>query len=78
MSVAGVEVSTFAGQPANVRARRSRVFAATLSTLSIGLGYLWAFVDEDTLGWHDRISETYLRSGDHPSTPKSGASGTGG
>jgi uncharacterized RDD family membrane protein YckC len=62
MRLAGVEVSTFSGQPANVRARRSRAFAATLSASSIGLGFLWAFVDEDTLGWHDRISETYLKS----------------
>jgi uncharacterized RDD family membrane protein YckC len=78
MRVTGLRLSTFGGQPANVRARRSRALAATLSALSIGLGFLWAFVDEDTLGWHDRISETYLRSGDHPSTPKPGAPGTPG
>ena len=62
MSLAALELSTFAGQRASVRARRTRAFAATLSALSLGLGFLWAFVDEDTLGWHDRISETYLKS----------------
>lgn len=62
MSLAALELSTFAGQRANVRARRTRAFAATLSALSLGLGFLWAFVDEDTLGWHDRISETYLKN----------------
>jgi hypothetical protein len=24
------------------------------------LGFVWAFFDEDTLCWHDRISRTYL------------------
>ena len=62
MSLAALELSTFAGQRTSVRARRTRAFAATLSALSLGLGFLWAFVDEDTLGWHDRISETYLKS----------------
>jgi uncharacterized RDD family membrane protein YckC len=64
MRAAGVELSTFAGQPPLVATRRSRALAATLSAMSVGLGFLWALVDEDTFGWHDRISETYLRSGD--------------
>jgi uncharacterized RDD family membrane protein YckC len=64
MRAAGVELSTFAGQPPSVAARRRRALAATLSAMSVGLGFLWALVDEDTFGWHDRISETYLRSGD--------------
>jgi hypothetical protein len=29
--------------------------------LSLGLGFFWALVDEHTLGWHDRISQTYLK-----------------
>jgi len=28
----------------------------------VGLGYAWALVDEDRLGWHDRISQTHLRA----------------
>jgi uncharacterized RDD family membrane protein YckC len=64
MFAAGVELSTFSGQLAPVAARRARAFATTLSALSVGLGFLWALVDEDTFGWHDRISETYLRSAD--------------
>jgi hypothetical protein len=27
----------------------------------MGLGFAWALVDEDCLGWHDRITRTYLR-----------------
>jgi len=60
MRAANIELSTFDRQPADARARRIRAWAATLSALSLGLGFLWAFLDEDTLGWHDRISETYL------------------
>jgi uncharacterized RDD family membrane protein YckC len=64
MRVSGVELCNFAGQRASRFARRCRALAAVLSGLSLGLGYAWSFVDEDTLGWHDRISGTYLRSGD--------------
>ena len=34
----------------------------------MGLGYFWALVDEDRVGWHDRISRTHVRaafSGQH-------------
>ena len=34
--------------------------ASPLSCSSLMLGFLWAFFDEDTLCWHDRISRTYL------------------
>jgi len=64
MRMAGMELCNFAGRRASRFARRSRALATVLSGLSLGLGYAWSFVDEDTLGWHDRISGTYLRSGD--------------
>ena len=62
MRAVGLKLCAFDGEAAAIRARRNRAFAATLSALSVGLGFVWAFVDEDTLGWHDRISETYLKS----------------
>lgn len=40
--------------------RRWRALAAVLSAVSLGLGYIWCFLDEDQLCWHDRISTTYL------------------
>ena len=40
--------------------RRKRALYATFSCLAVGVGYLWALVDEDTLCWHDRASQTYL------------------
>ena len=30
-----------------------------LSAVSLGLGFAWAFFDEDTLCWHDRMTRTY-------------------
>jgi uncharacterized RDD family membrane protein YckC len=63
MRVTRLELFGFDGRQASALARRARALATTLSGLSVGLGFAWALVDEDTLGWHDRISQTYLRSG---------------
>lgn len=40
---------------------RSRFFALGLALFPLGLGVLWALLDEDGLGWHDRISRMYPR-----------------
>jgi uncharacterized RDD family membrane protein YckC len=37
-----------------------RHFAAILSLLVIGLGFLWVLVDPDKMAWHDRLSQTRL------------------
>ena len=44
------------------RRTRRNLGAMLLSLAPLGLGYLWAFFDEDRLGWHDRISRMYQRS----------------
>jgi uncharacterized RDD family membrane protein YckC len=62
MRMAQLELCTFAGAPTAMFHRERRAWASALSALSIGLGYAWALVDEDRLGWHDRISQTYVRS----------------
>jgi len=62
MRVAQLELCTFTGGPTSMFNRQCRAWASTLSALSLGLGYAWALVDEDRLGWHDRISQTYVRS----------------
>jgi uncharacterized RDD family membrane protein YckC len=64
MRAAQVQLWTFSGGKASRSVRRSRALASVLSAISVGLGFAWALVDEDTLGWHDRISQTYLKSGD--------------
>jgi len=60
MQVTGIRLSTFKGARPSLRHRRSRVVGLYLSSASLIMGLLWAFVDVDALCWHDRISETYL------------------
>jgi uncharacterized RDD family membrane protein YckC len=65
MQLAQLEICTFQGSPASVKLRRWRALASFLSALAAGLGFAWALVDEDTLGWHDRITQTHLRKSSH-------------
>ncbi len=37
-----------------------RFFAAIVSWLALGLGFLWALVDRERHAWHDRCSGTRL------------------
>ncbi|MES9990337.1 MAG: RDD family protein [Candidatus Thiodiazotropha sp.] len=37
-----------------------RHFAALLSLLVFGLGFIWILVDREKLAWHDRLSQTRL------------------
>jgi uncharacterized RDD family membrane protein YckC len=55
-----LELARFSGRQASRRLRRWRVLASYLSALSLGMGYVWVFLDEDGLCWHDRITHTYL------------------
>lgn len=59
---ARLKLANFDGSPINRRVRRWRVLASFLSALSAGLGYLWCFLDQDSLCWHDRITRTLLQS----------------
>ena len=61
MKYAGIALSTFDGYAPNREQRSRRLMAMPLSVLPLGLGLLWAFLDNDLLTWHDRLSETYLR-----------------
>jgi len=56
-----LELITLAGRPASTSSRRIRALACAVSAWSVGLGYLWTLVDEDMLGWHDRMSGTCLK-----------------
>lgn len=55
-----LELTRFDGVRTSRAQRRWRVIASYLSALSLGMGYLWIFLDEDVLCWHDRITRTYL------------------
>jgi len=60
MMAARIKLRTFQGKSPTLRQRRNRVLGFYLSALSLGMGLMWAFVDVDTLCWHDRLSKTYL------------------
>ena len=62
MDFAGLELCTFEGKATTMFERQCRAAASALSGFSMGLGYFWALVDEDRVGWHDRISRTHVRS----------------
>ena len=57
---AKLELVRFDGTATTRSLRRWRVIASYLSAASLGLGYIWVFLDEDVLCWHDRITHTYL------------------
>jgi uncharacterized RDD family membrane protein YckC len=44
------------------KAIRRRLFSTLLAAGPLGLGILWAVLDSDRLGWHDRMSRMYPRS----------------
>jgi uncharacterized RDD family membrane protein YckC len=61
MRMAQLELCTFEGGPVPLSLRRWRALASLLSCCSLGLGFAWALIDEDMLGWHDRITQTHVR-----------------
>jgi uncharacterized RDD family membrane protein YckC len=60
LRIAGLGLARFDGTPPNRSQRRWRVLAGWLSAVSLGMGYLWVFLDEDALCWHDRITHTHF------------------
>ncbi len=56
----GLQLETPDGQLPSAAVASLRFFAALLSWLPIGLGFLWQLWDKDALTWHDRISNTRL------------------
>jgi uncharacterized RDD family membrane protein YckC len=70
MNFAQLELCTFEGKATTMFERQCRAAASALSGFSIGLGYFWALVDEDRVGWHDRISRTHVRSLSEISEPE--------
>jgi len=62
MRYAKIALCTFDDENPTRQIIRRRLGALLLSASPLGLGILWAFFDDDRLGWHDRISQTYQRS----------------
>jgi uncharacterized RDD family membrane protein YckC len=72
MRLMGLRLSDFDGSLPDRSARRWRALAMALSAVSLGLGFLWCLLDEDTLCWHDRITRTYLDAGSEENGPQAG------
>ena len=62
MRYANIALCTFDDENPTRSLLRGRIAALLLSTLPLGLGFLWTLFDPDSLGWHDRITRTYQRS----------------
>jgi uncharacterized RDD family membrane protein YckC len=62
MRCARIALCTFDDENPTRSAMRRRMLAMLLSACPLGLGFLWATIDEDRLAWHDRISRMYQRS----------------
>lgn len=56
----GLQLETEDGQIPSAATATIRFFAALLSLLPFGLGFLWQLVDREKLTWHDRLSKTRL------------------
>ncbi|MDW5264814.1 MULTISPECIES: RDD family protein [Acidobacteriaceae] len=62
MRYAHIGLCTFNDENPTRAAMRRRILAALLAACPLGIGFLWAWLDDDGLGWHDRISRIYQRS----------------
>ncbi len=62
MRYARIGLCTFSDDNPTRAAMRRRIFATVLAACPLGIGFLWAWLDDDGLGWHDRISRMYQRS----------------
>ena len=62
MRYARIGLCTFSDENPTRRNMRRRLFAVLLAACPLGIGFLWAWLDEEGLGWHDRLSRMYQRS----------------
>ncbi len=62
MRYARIGFCTFTDENPSRAALRKRVLLQLLALAPFGMGVLWALLDEDGLGWHDRLSRMYQRA----------------
>ncbi len=62
MRYARIGLCTFSDGNPSRKAMRRRIFATLLAACPLGLGLLWTLLDEEGLGWHDRMSRMYPRA----------------
>jgi uncharacterized RDD family membrane protein YckC len=57
---ARLRLTNFDGFPPDGRQRAIRFAATCVSIAPLGAGVAWALLDEESLTWHDHMSETFL------------------
>jgi uncharacterized RDD family membrane protein YckC len=62
MRYARVGLCTFNNENPTRSAMRRRILALLVAACPLGLGLIWMALDDDRLGWHDRISRMYPRA----------------
>ncbi len=62
MRYARIGLCTFTDENPTRKDMRRRIFAQFVAVCPLGIGLLWILLDDDALGWHDRISRMYQRS----------------
>jgi uncharacterized RDD family membrane protein YckC len=62
MRYARIGLCTFSDENPTRAQMRRRTWAVLLSACPLGIGFLWALLDDEGLGWHDRISRMYQRA----------------
>jgi uncharacterized RDD family membrane protein YckC len=62
MRYARIGLCTFSDENPTRAAMRRRLIAQFVAVCPLGIGLLWIFLDDDGLGWHDRISRMYQRA----------------
>ncbi len=62
MRYACIAFCTFSDENPARAAIRRRILAQIVAICPLGIGLMWALLDDDGLGWHDRISRIYQRA----------------
>ena len=60
MAVRAVIVDAATGEPPSMGQLIGRYFAYIVSTIPLGLGYLWAAWDPQKQTWHDKLARTFV------------------
>ena len=55
----GLRLLNFDGRRPSRRERLCRAAGACVSIIALGIGFVWAVVDEERLSWHDYMSKTF-------------------
>lgn len=62
MRWARIGLCTFGDGNPTRKAMRRRIFSTLLAACPLGLGLVWVWMDNDGMGWHDRMSRIYQRA----------------